>query len=378
MPSENPTTTTMTSPADHRVTPLVEPSPIPGKRRVTFLWRAGSPGERVVVLINTLTDRDRHAGDISRHVTTEEAGGDLLTLTYELDEDLRASYQILPCTQIPATDRNSWRRVMETALPDPGNPETVPGQLGRGPSSLLELPLAPAQPYRARRPGTPEGRIHEAGVAGRRVWVYTPPGHDASTGDHPVLVLLDGDTWAGVPTLDNLIADGRMPPAVAVLPDAVDRPARLRDMACHEPFVRWLADELLPWAGREWGATADPARTVIAGQSLGGLTSSYAAFVAPERFGNVLSQSGSYWWSDEDPEWLTRRYAGAARLPVRFHVEAGRLEWLLLEQNRRFARTLFDKGYDVTYTEYNGGHDPACWLGGLGDGLASLASRWSR
>lgn len=360
----------------NRVTPLIEPAPTPGKYLVTFLWRARSADERAVVLINTLTDRDRHAGDIGGHVMRAEPGTDVLRLTYELDGDLRAGYQILPCAEIPGTDRDSWLRVMRTAVPDPGNPFRVPGQYGRNPSSLLELPGAVAQPYRARRPGVPEGRIHLAQVAGRRIWVYTPPGHGA--GPHPVAVLLDGDVWAGqiAPTLDNLIAEGRIPPMVALLPDAVDRETRLRELACHEPFVRHLAEEVLPWAGGEYGVTRDPALTVVAGQSFGGLTASYAAFTAPWRFGNVLSQSGSYWWSDEDPERLTRRYSRAPRLPVRFHVEVGAAEWMLTDENHRFVQTLSAKGYDVTFTEYNGGHDPACWLGGLADGLVRLASGW--
>ncbi len=37
-------------------------------------------------------------------------------------------------------------------------------------------------------------------------------------------------------------------------------------------------------------------RTVVAGQSFGGLSALYAGLHWPERFGCVLSQSGSYWW----------------------------------------------------------------------------------
>ncbi|MEV4114799.1 enterochelin esterase [Nonomuraea sp. NPDC049695] len=357
-------------------TPLIEPADTPGRCRVTFLWQPTSAGERALVLINTITDRDRHAGDIGGHVMARLPGTDLLHLTYELDAGLRAGYQILPCAELPGTDRDSWLHAMRTAVPDPRNPVTVPASAGRRPSSLLELPQAPPQPYRERRPGIPRGQVTERRLSGRRVWVYTPPGH--GIGPYPVVVLLDGDVWAGhiADTLDNLLADGRTPPLVAVMPDSVDRPARLREMACHEPFARHLADELLPWAQREWQATADPGRTVIAGQSLGGLAASYAALVAPERFGNVLSQSGSYWWSDDDPEWLTRQYARAARLPVRFHIEVGTLEWMLLDENRRFAQTLAAHGYEVSLTEYNGGHDPACWLGGLADGLVTLAAGW--
>ncbi|GAA2213772.1 hypothetical protein GCM10009850_092350 [Nonomuraea monospora] len=357
-------------------TPVIEPADTPGKCRVTFLWEAGPAAERAVVLINTVTDRDRHAGDITGHVMTPLPGTDLLHLTYELDADLRASYQILPCDTLPGTDRESWLKVMRAALPDPRNPRTVPNSPDRHPASLLELPQAPPQPYRDPRPGVPRGRVTEERVSGRRVWVYAPPGH--GTGPYPVVVLLDGEVWAGRigPTLDNLIADGHLPPAVVLMPDSVDRPTRHRELACHEPFVRFLAGELLPWAEREWQASADPGLTVIAGQSFGGLTASYAALVAPERFGNVLSQSGSYWWSDDDPEWLTRRYARAPRLPVRFHVEVGVLEWMLLAQNRRFAETLAGQGYEVSLTEYNGGHDPACWLGGLATGLTTLAAGW--
>ncbi|MFD0475763.1 enterochelin esterase domain-containing protein [Nonomuraea thailandensis] len=83
-------------------TPVIEPADTPGRYRVTFLWEAASADERAVVLINTVTDRDRHAGDITGHVMTPLPGTGLLHLTYELDADLRASYQILPAPRCPA------------------------------------------------------------------------------------------------------------------------------------------------------------------------------------------------------------------------------------------------------------------------------------
>lgn len=355
--------------------PIVEETADPGTRRVTFLWRAEKGG--ALVLLHTLTDRARWAGDLSGHLMERVPGTDVLYRSYELGSDLRVSYQILPCDEPPGTDRDTWRRVLDEALPDPRNPAVLPGQHGRPPSSLLELPDAPAQPYVAERPGVPRGTVHEHVLDGRRVWVHTPA---AGAGPYPVLVLLDGDVWKDMAptTMDNLVADRVVPPMVVVMPDAVDRDTRHAELACHEPFVRFLADRLLPWAQAEHGVTADPARTIIAGQSFGGLTASFAAFLAPERFGNVLSQSGSYWWSDDDPEWLTRRYGAAERRPVRFYLEAGRLEWLLLDENRRFAATLRDKGYDITFREFHGGHDYACWRGGLADGLIHLTRAWGR
>ena len=53
------------------------------------------------------------------------------------------------------------------------------------------------------------------------------------------------------------------------------------------------------------------------------------ALERPDVFGNVLSQSGSYFWKpedDEEYEWLPRRYAARERLPVRFSLDVGLLE----------------------------------------------------
>lgn len=56
--------------------------------------------------------------------------------------------------------------------------------------------------------------------------------------------------------------------------------------------------------------TDDPAQTIVGGGSYGGLAATFAAFQHPELFGNVLSMSGSYWWTPPDEsehEWLTRQ-----------------------------------------------------------------------
>nr|BFE82411.1 hypothetical protein GCM10020093_050120 [Planobispora longispora] len=140
---------------ENQVTPLIEPAATPGRHRVTFLWRARNEDEKAVVLINTLTDRDRHAGDISAHVMRRTPGDDVLRLTYELEADLRASYQILPCTEVPGTDRDSWLRVMTTALPDPGNPVRVPGSHGRNPPPCWSCPARPRSRTGTGGPASP-------------------------------------------------------------------------------------------------------------------------------------------------------------------------------------------------------------------------------
>ena len=41
-------------------------------------------------------------------------------------------------------------------------------------------------------------------------------------------------------------------------------------------------------------------------------------------------------------------------------MDVGRYEWLL-ESNRRLHALLVERGYDVTYREYNGGHNYPAW-----------------
>lgn len=362
-------------------TPLVALCPDdPAYRLVTFTHHDGDC-DGVLALLHTVTDKDRHAGDLTPHLMQRQDDG-AWSITYRLRADHRASYQLYPFRgEAPGTARPDWLRVLDQARPDPYDTEPrLPARDGRHPASVLSLPAAPAQPYVARRDGVPRGRTLAHTVAGRRVDVHLPAGHRPDGGPYPVAVLLDGEMWGEVlsagDTLDNLTADGAIPPTVTLLVHTMG-PKRPDDLSCNPAFIDLLADRLLPWATKEFGASGDPTATVIAGQSAGGLTAAYAAYRRPERFGNALSQSGSFWWPDETEfdagsEWLTRRLAAEERRQARFWIEVGLQEWMLLAQNRHLRDVLTARGYDLAYREFNGGHDYACWRGGLADGLAHL------
>jgi enterochelin esterase family protein len=64
-------------------------------------------------------------------------------------------------------------------------------------------------------------------------------------------------------------------------------------------------------------------------------------------------------------------YAAGPLLPVRFFLEVGAWEGELLQSVRLMRDRLVDQRYDVGYREYEGGHDYACWRGGLADGLVA-------
>jgi len=90
-------------------------------------------------------------------------------------------------------------------------------------------------------------------------------------------------------------------------------------------------------------------------------------------FDATIALSGSFWWPNTgDPatrEWLTARVTDQPHAPGRVHLEVGLQEWVLLEPTRRMATALAERGAAVQVREFDGGHDPACWRGGLADGV---------
>jgi enterochelin esterase family protein len=79
------------------------------------------------------------------------------------------------------------------------------------------------------------------------------------------------------PALASLTREGKLPPAVYVLIDVIDMAHRNRELPCNPDF--WLAvqEELLPLVKKRVPFSDRADRTVVAGQSFGGLSSLYAA-----------------------------------------------------------------------------------------------------
>jgi enterochelin esterase family protein len=205
-----------------------------------------------------------------------------------------------------------------------------------------------------------------------------------------MLVLFDGEMYdSAIPTpviLDNLLARNLLPPLVAVMITNPTLATRNVELMCNADFVEFLAKELIPWVRQNYHVTADPNQTAVGGASLGGLTASFTALRHPEIFGNVLSQSGSYWWKprpmseDGEHEWLTKHFITSQRLPVRFYLDVGLMEKYpslgygpsMVHANRHMRDVLLAKGYDVHYRESNADHEPLNWRGTLSDGLLLL------
>lgn len=374
-------------------TPLIEPIEGDDEHHlVTFLWRDQGDTRNVVICFGPAGLKRPVNNQMTRLLETN-----LWYKTYQVRSDLRTIY--LLSQNDPLTGEEYGPEDFGTRLvSDPLNPQQfVFSGDEENPDekalvvSILELPDAPLQPWIHPHLDGANGRVevhhlHSAILGNeRRVYVYTPSNYTTSGEAYNLLLLFDG--WAYihlVPTptiLDNLINQRKIPPLIAVLPDSLDQETRSRELPCHQPFVEFLTQELLPWVHAHYYVTSDPARTIVAGSSYGGLAAAYAALHAPEHFGNVLSQSGGFWW-DKDPEdqipqeWLTQQFITRPRFPLRFYLEVGLKEDGIIvdmvSSNRHFRDVLVLKGYEVDYTEFNGGHDYICWRGSLADGLLRL------
>lgn len=352
--------------------PLVEP--VPGDdqlRRVTFLWRGGAEASEVTLEAQILPGSED--AELLRLANT-----DVWFLTVRLPATARFTY--------------GFKRPGKRQTFDPLNP------LRFRSSSFAELPAAPPQPWIGIQPDVPKGTLSHEKLRSenlkeeRSVSIYTPPGYDPKSGSYGLLVLFDGQDYRGpmpIPTiLDNLVAAKKVRPLVAILVDNQSEESRDRDLECYPPFADFLAKELVPWARQRYRFSAEPERTIVGGVSLGGLTAAYCALRYPEVFGNVLSQSGAFFyfpgWEDQEDNaapfgWLIRQFVTTRKLPIRFYLEAGLFEndcpETLLAQNRRMRDVLEAKGYSVVYSEFAGGHEFLSWRGSVADGLIALAGR---
>lgn len=365
-----------------RGTPLVEALDAQ-QDRVTFLWRGARHNVRLF------------GGPGYEHAALQRLGdSDVWFKTFELPRQTRLSYQLAP--DVPELDADAMTRrraILATAQADPLNRGAFPE---RGPDayqydSVLELAEAPPQPWIAPRPGVARGSLQRHSFASmalgntRSVYLYRPAGYRPGAEGNALLYLFDAEAYLGkvsTPTiLDNLIAAGQIPPTAVVLIDNPSPQSRAAELPPNPDFAHFLGEELTPWLRRQ-GISAAAERTVIGGSSYGGLASAYAALRYPQVFGNVLSQSGSFWWAPPggEAQWLTREYIAAPRLPLRFYLEAGQFEGGvgqsgIFETTRHLRDVLRAKGYPVIHREWASGHDYLNWRGTLADGLIALLGR---
>ena len=379
-------------------TPLIEPDAEDARYQlVTFLWR-GRPGDRNIIVVGSFGSDAFASGRPPGPAMQRLGETDVWFVTIRLPRGARFTYRLSP--NDPLFDGEVEAAAREVNLQvDPLNPRRTvnrPGASRFEGVSLAELPGDTIDDVK-EQVTVPVGTFAPVSIpasdqsGSRQAWVYTPANVASST-VHNLLILFDGELYlsAGAPAiLDRLIGGDRISPTVAVFVSSSS--TRATELLGNDAFSTFVARELVPWIRARYQLSTDPARTIVAGTSAGGVAAAYAAFKYPDVFGKVMSQSGAFDWAPEhsqyglgadattEPNAIARLYRDASRLPLEFYLDAGTFETdvvgtggFVLEPIRHLRDVLLAKGYAVHYRQFVGGHDTVNLPDTFGDALVQL------
>jgi pullulanase len=217
---------------------------------------------------------------------------------------------------------------------------------------LLDVPYGCTGGFNTDPPSTIVGHVewfeHVPFLAGRRCWAYLPPGYFETTESYPVLYMHDGQNlfdqatssageWQVDETCEMLIGNREIEPIIVVgIENTAARCSEYTawtntdpDVSCAggdgDAYLQAIRDVLIPEVNRRYRTQTGPANTYMAGSSLGGLISVYAAYEYDGVWGRVAGMSPSYWWADQE----MLNYASAASKPTiltHFYQDMGTLE----------------------------------------------------
>ena len=222
----------------------------------------------------------------------------------------------------------------------------------------------------------------------RTVWLQRPV---FAAQSHATLVLLDGEYYVermDAPELfAELVESRKIPPVSIIYVSHVNESTRWKESFCNDDFAGFIGEELVRWAARH---DCYNSNLILGGLSLTGLAAAHAALFGPRMYTGVLCQSASFWWSDKRlVHDVLHDVLAKEHIPLRFRIVCGSQETAecvehgsglvqhssQLVSNREMRDALLAKGHEVSYEEFDGGHEISCWLNDLPNSLTWLLSR---
>ena len=216
----------------------------------------------------------------------------------------------------------------------------------------------------------------------RDIQVYLPARFKRSR-KYPLLVVHDGADYlqyADFKTvLDNLIHRLEIPAMIVAMTQSPDR---LVEYTGDQRHARFIGDELLLELDAKLPLLGSNSSRGLMGASLGGVASLHAARQYPNRYGQLLLQSGSFAFSD-----LGKHQKGPIFDPVvrfmndyrknpfvlaeKIYMSCGIYESLIYE-NRSLVPLLQAQGMQVKFEEARDAHNWENWRDRLRNGLSWL------
>jgi len=218
----------------------------------------------------------------------------------------------------------------------------------------------------------------------RNLRVYLPPGFNELF-SYPVVYCQDGEDFFNFGRIatqaQGMILEGELEPMIVVGVD-VDKSVRTDEYAPdgerHPSYVRFFAEEMVPYIQGRYPVRMEPEQILLAGDSLGGSVSLHIALAYPGRFAQVLSLSGAYYpvsaaavrSAARDLSWLRIRMLVGLQ-ETAYETDRGVFDFVAL--NREMRSLLEARGADVDYSEKEGKHQWGFWQKEVPDAL-----RWFR
>ncbi len=231
--------------------------------------------------------------------------------------------------------------------------------------------------------GHVESFTHAAFLGGRRLWVYLPPGYQASTERYPVLYMHDGQNLFDVRTsfsgesrvdeaCESLIGSDELPPLIVVgienggasrIQEYTPWPDPTYGGGGADAYLGTIRDHLIPEVDRRYRTLAGPNFRWMAGSSLGGLVSMYAGLAYSSTWTRIAAVSPSLWWSNRT---MLAWSIGRPREDLnRVYQDMGTAESGIQDLRDMRARLIsmgFTLNLDLLHVEATGhGHNEASW-----------------
>jgi len=254
--------------------------------------------------------------------------------------------------------------------------------------------------------------------------IYLPAGYEDSGASYPVIYLLHGrgdtmDAWLNASDLlDELIANGDIPPIIAVMPDmpSSERASYYVDsqytgtLYRAEPVETAFMNDLIPHIEATYRALTHREARLIGGYSMGGYGAIRYSMAYPERFVGALVLSPAVYIPLPPVDSSTREFGAfgsgdelfdeaiyqrlnypaladaltSSGLPVSMFIAVGDDEWknpnpedrlhdLDMEAHMFFNQVARIANVRSEFRVYNGGHDWEVWRRGFDEGMRYLA-----
>lgn len=279
---------------------------------------------------------------------------DLWALILEFEPDARLDYRL---------EINNGEAIL-----DPLNPLTQAGGLGA--NSVVHMPRHVYPEFTLPREDVPNGSLSDNMLITSRhlgydvnYRVHTPAGYETME-NLPTVYVTDGQDYSnpefGALTivLDNLIADGKIKPLIAVLIDPRDPVSgenrRQVELVPASPdqctFCDFLAGELVPAIDSKYKTDAVPDSRAVIGFSLGGQFTSQMGLMYPDVF-HLIGIQSPYFLGHE---WIFEGYGRENQPPVKIFLSHGSYDQGA--DSLRLRDLLEKEGYALLYVETHDGH----------------------